>query len=66
MMGLGSFNAGVSQMRPSNMRRSTIMMAASGDFEVSDSKDGKEFREKETMNLSQKLAIDDIPDKIKD
>ena len=46
-------------------RSSTVMMAADGDFEVKDSKDDKDFREKESMNLSKKLAIDDIPDKIK-
>lgn len=42
------------------------MMAAKEDFEVKDSKEDKEFREKESMNLAKKLAIDDIPDKIKD
>jgi len=41
-------------------------MAADSDFEVKDSKEDKDFREKESMNLSKKLAIDDIPDKIKD
>ena len=47
-------------------RNRTILMAAKDDFEVKDSKEDKEFREKESMNLAKKLAIDDIPDKIKD
>lgn len=42
------------------------MMAAKDDFEVKDSKEDKDFREKESMNLSKKLAISEIPDKIKD
>lgn len=66
---MGSFGLGpgASNIRSKSMRRSSIMMmAGGGDFKVEDSKDGKEFREKETMNLSKKLAIDDIPDKIKD
>lgn len=53
-------------MRSGFGRSSTIMMAADGGFEVKDSKEDKEFREKESMNLSKKLAIDDIPNKIKD
>jgi 3-phosphoglycerate kinase len=43
-----------------------MMMAAGADFEVKDGEGGKEFREQEAMNLSKKVAIDDIPDKIKD
>jgi len=70
-----SFGQAPSMFNPSNFfgqqkikgvpRSSTVMMAADGDFEVKDSKDDKDFREKESMNLSKKLAIDDIPDKIK-
>jgi hypothetical protein len=52
-------------MRSGAGRTRSIMMAADASFDVKDSKEDQEFREKESMNLSKKLAIDDIPDKIK-
>lgn len=63
---MGGFMSMGNMKMGSTRRSNVVMMAAGGDFEVKDGEGGKEFREKESMNLSKKVAIDDIPDKIKD